>query len=838
MATFTRFLPAALLASSCLLPAVLMAGETTAEENAAEEENIKKLPELDTIVVRARAEEDTVITKDAKGEYRLDRKKLDDFGGATGSITDALKMLPGIQFSEDALKPDALADLKPESISISGGRVYENSFLLDGLSMDSRLDPLADTVNSISSVPGHEQSMFIDLNMLESLTVYESNVPAAYGRFTGGVVEAKSKKPGGEKELNWNYSTTRSDWVKYRVFTVADPTNPTPPEPPRPGEFVRERMGLGAVYPVGETSFITSLNRSYSSTPDISLGKSKAREQENLSLLGKMASPLGNDSTGSLALTYAPYSSTQFLKDIKDSDFTITGGGMSLSGNLETAFASNDSSFGLNVGLSENSRQAPRNFFNWENTASKHWGIENDVSLSREGGYGDIDKQQLSAGLRWATTQHAFTWGGLETTLEYGGDINHQQLEENRLDTSYIYKDSITNTGIDCRGVTLDCVNHEQYFTSRQIYEAGDVEVTLLQYSLHMESRFKYRRLDTTLGLRYDQDNFLKNNDIAPRFRGSLDVFGSGKTQLLFGANRYYGAPLLSYKLREARAPYRTEYRGAYQNIINEWSSNSGQGSYRYVFDDIRSPYSDELTLGIKQSVLGGQAELRYVSRKGHDELAQTVTDVQADGYQWYLMNNEGSSRYQGLSLAWYRDIGQGSIGLHATWSESETSNNDYDSAAEYAEVDEEVWYNGKRVRLNDLLILRSDYSRPLIAGVTLAWQFPAGIRASLLTNYRGKYPTIAETGKSHNAGTITLPDGSVINDSLVIYEDREKPATLISDLKLSWKLGDKPSLAVNLNVNNVLNARSYTVDDGNPSTTSSGIETGRNFWLGLSGRF
>ena len=92
-------------------------------------------------------------------------------------------------------------DLRPESISISGGRFYENNFVLDGLSNSNRLDPASDSSSSsVSDIGGHEQSLFINADLIGELKVYDSNVPAAYGGFTGGVVDATTRRAGREPE--------------------------------------------------------------------------------------------------------------------------------------------------------------------------------------------------------------------------------------------------------------------------------------------------------------------------------------------------------------------------------------------------------------------------------------------------------------------------------------------------------------------------------------------------------------------------------------------------------------------------------------------------------------
>ncbi|MFW5824102.1 MAG: hypothetical protein ACOCVV_03965, partial [Marinobacter sp.] len=752
------------------------------------------------------------------------------FGGPDGSVTDLLGILPNVQFSESEMEVERLHDLRPASISISGGRPYENLFNLDGVSIDSQLDPGGDVSEmSVDDVPGHEQGLFIDLDLVEEVSVYDSNVPAAHSGFTGGVVELKTRRAGREPETKIHYNTTRSDWVDYRVF-VAEDENGEPRAAPEPAEFKRERMGITHSRPVGEaSSLVGSFVRSYSQTPDISLGETVHRTQEAYNGLLKYSFPIG-EAYLDTSLTFAPFESENFIKDAKDSRFNLSGGGASLSSSLEWESGVHEGRVRLGFGATENSRRMEPNFFNWANSPSRNWGREADLSSSREGGFGDLDKTQLNGFLSTRLERRPIDIGEHRFSVEYGGGLRYSHLRHNRLETSYIYQDAVVNTQIQCRGVALDCVPDEQYFASRNVYRAEDVGVGLWQSSLFTEGTWDYQRLSLTLGLVYDYDDFLSNHNVAHRSRGSLDVFGTGSTRLFAGHNRYYGTNLLTYKLREARLPYYTEYRGATQNVVNDWERDSGQGIFRYVFSDLDTPYSDEIAGGIKQNALGGLAELKFVLRDNKDGFSRTATDIQPDGYRWYLMNNDGESEYSSISGSWGRSFGDTSFGVSVTYSETETTNATYDDTIDEFDPNAWVWYEGKRVPRGDLKVLAEDFNRPVTASVRLSHDFSQGRSAGLVTRYRGRYQNIVETSDSEEGQEITLPDGSSIREELPVFEQRERPATWITDLNLDWRVR---AIGINARVNNLFNVRTHAVPEG-----KSGIEAGRSFWLGLSANF
>lgn len=47
---------------------------------------------------------------------------------------------------------------------------------------------------AITALPGQSQGLNIDLSLIESINVQDSNISAAYGHFSGGVIEATTKK--------------------------------------------------------------------------------------------------------------------------------------------------------------------------------------------------------------------------------------------------------------------------------------------------------------------------------------------------------------------------------------------------------------------------------------------------------------------------------------------------------------------------------------------------------------------------------------------------------------------------------------------------------------------
>ena len=79
------------------------------------------------------------------------------------------------------------AVLRPAEISIHGQPFYQNAFLIDGMDATNDLNPAdaEDIWSTPSLVQPHggssPQGYYVDTNLLESIVVYDSNVPAEFG---------------------------------------------------------------------------------------------------------------------------------------------------------------------------------------------------------------------------------------------------------------------------------------------------------------------------------------------------------------------------------------------------------------------------------------------------------------------------------------------------------------------------------------------------------------------------------------------------------------------------------------------------------------------------------
>ena len=158
-----------------------------------------------------------------------------------------------------------------------------------------------------------------------------------------------------------------------------------------------------------------------------------------------------------------------------------------------------------------------------------------------------------------------------------------------------------------------------------------------------------------------------------------------------------------------------------------------------------------------------------------------------------------------------------------------------YDDPVDETGSSEYVFYRGQRRAYGELEVLREDYNRPIVANIAISQIFTERWQGRLNLRYRGVHNHIAKTGGVEDGELVDNGSGGTDREQLTVYEDQKRPHTLLLDLATSYQLptlyGLTPSLQVE--VNNVMNERVYTVDEGN-----EGVEPGRQFWLTLEADF
>jgi hypothetical protein len=806
-------------ALSLLLAAALyfaLSAVSMATETDPQRQEIPALPVLPPVTVIG------VLQNPATGQATMERKIMEQLPAGNGSINDLLGLFPDVQLAEDSRTTSNASEILPPRFSISGGKTYQNNFLIDGVHNESLLDPAA-TDSVINDIPGHPQALFLDAGLVEKISVFDSNIPARYGGFTGGVIVVETRDPGANFGGKLFYRTTRADWTRFHLDE----------EEAAPNDFTKHAAGFDLQVPLSSgIGLLGSYRQLYSRIPLSHLGEPAVQSRRKEDFFLKYAQQL---SDANLRLTFAatPYTSESFIPNAKNSDFILQGGGSQLQLEYERSLSFGEWQTQAFYQLSRNSREAPADFLAWANTDRHAWGRVANVAYSLEGGFGDLEKEQESVSLRTSLAMEPVYSGKLAHTAEIGLELKTIGGTFERKDTTRVYVGAKIEPGIICGADDYACSDGEQYFTSRIVYPQAAVSAQMNRGAFYLQDELRLSCFSLRPGVRLSYDDFMENLDIAPRLAASCDLFGNEQTLLIAGINRYYGQTLLTYKLREAQQPEIYEYRSTYQGLLTEWQPQADRGHNVSRYSRLDTPYSDEFTAGVDQALLGGRLSLKYVRRDNKDEFARDYGPLQADGLRVYTLTNRGESRHESVRLTWERSWARHFFSVNGTWQETAASNEDYDDILNTEDLAERVWYEDHIVYKSELP--RADFNRSWTANLVYTGKLFYGFSFTNVTRYRSGYPSIVDTGASRQVpsgeGRRDPVTGEAIPESLPVLEEKDLADGLVFDWVLQWQSPGKRHLQLRLEVDNVFDARLET-------GAKKEYEIGRQFWAGAELNF
>ncbi|MCR4942225.1 MAG: TonB-dependent receptor plug domain-containing protein, partial [Campylobacter sp.] len=258
--------------------------------------------------------------------------------------------------------------ISPAKISISGGQHYQNNFLIDGVNFNNDLDPayenFATNPNQLANkASGRSQGFALDTDLLDSITVIDSNAGAEYGGFTGGVIDAKTKKPTKDFGLKISYGYTNGNAAKgwphslthYYLDDKDDYLTRTGTgndiyryyDTP---EFEKHKIKLVAEGKINDKlSFVSQINKNISYMPIQvnsfnpynskgytaitpydsveKLNEKRKRKEEQLNIFTKVFYDFSDALRFALSYTYAPDKDWRFMTGSKNSSYSTDHGG-------------------------------------------------------------------------------------------------------------------------------------------------------------------------------------------------------------------------------------------------------------------------------------------------------------------------------------------------------------------------------------------------------------------------------------------------------------------------------------------------------------------------------
>ncbi len=780
-----------------------------------------------------------VADKLQSGKTTIDGQELHAMPTRSGSVTEALKVVPNVQFSNEESSSLTLGEIAPPRVSISGAKPYENNFLIDGTSVSNTLNPTGlgadgDAVSpSQLDVNGADQTIFYDTTLVDSVSVFTSNVPAKYGAFVGGVVDAELKDPRMDR---WHGSLlgrhTRGEWFDLRGV---DDESESSAEQPRFKSYTMQGVVDG---PVGENAAVLlSASRRWSVIP-LLLEENEESEsvqdqrRSNENFFAKVLLAPSSDVELRLDATYAPYSEKRWKPSWPGSEWDLENKAWRFGG--EAAFQESWGKLTAKIVYSQNgySRDSASNL------------------REQLGGTGVPDPDEYSRG---GLGDAIATNRGIDSGL----DLDFDEF----LTGALAWR---VSTGLDLSNVTTDMWNEEtrievmtvpssgQWLLTETDYAESDQSATLNTLGWYAQTDIRWERLTLTPGLRVDHEDFSYNTDVAPRFKAELDTMGDGVFRLVGGVNRYYGGQLRAYAFDRWRPSASRQERWDGTVKFSEGDDKS------YEAKGLNTPYSDELMGGFLGEAAGFSYGLEYVRRDHRDQIISKLAGQDADGDDVYKLTNDGKSTYDGVTLTLSRFFETQRFGSHtltwgATQSKTSTFNGAYNSDVDVDDVSNGYEYDYDRVYYDGEFISRSDmpaddYNAPLV--LTVSWLgswWNDRLRANCATRWRDSTTglksdkrTADETPYGTTASKPTTESSEWL-DAEGKYHDAYKKGVisggLLTDVSLEFDAVKEDLFTVSL----LFDVFNVFASDGHTGVSEVGVprsEYGRGYYAGIRCEF
>ena len=911
--------------------------------------------DIGTSTIRAKAEFEAYQSGES-----INKSLIDSSPSGNGDITSILKVLPNVQYNSANQRGTQGGEIDPANISISGGLFYQNNFQLDGFNMNNDLNPAASNTNynpvAMGATPGHSQGLNIDSSLVDSIMVLDSNVSVAYGGFTGGVVEANTKRASKKFGANVSYQITQAN-ANPQKFSLtnfhiddkimSDFLNSNAPlvnnfEPVFTKHIVRasleslfhEKAGIVASFTTTQ-SFIPldSYAESYKATVTDDLMKIQKRQSYNLFLKAHY-DPLD---TLSLEAQYAfmPQYNNYFIRYTKDSDFDMLTGGhqaglKALWHNKVGLFTAQS-----NFNFLDNSRvNSADNMLQWHYSTSKNWNSGHGAYQS-EGSYGNTDTRQINFNVKltqefepiklsfWENrfnvgaefgyvnayyerykdsyiTNPPFFYYGFVKPLMQGNACNDAFCSIGVVDSSkFIYPDKErqlqNGTIVNGQNAASFANNIGQYLSGIYIYQAGKVNLHNFTSSAFIEDDMRFDldkggEINTRFGLRFDYDTYMDKATIAPRF--SLNYITPApkewQTQLTFGANRYYGRNLFAYALADGKnklniLAYRASASESWDSVVasgqpcptaqalgttnsifklstHNTSCTNATAANDTKFNQLKVPYADEFMGRIAQHIKDFALSVKYIYRKGKDEVRRTTRNVlglEADSTRtsnYYVYTNAGQSTTNIVTLSLQNTKPLETFGIKHfylfafDWTDVRRNYNDYNVAMTAAELDDEfISWGGKIMRYSERPA--TNFVSPWTLRLNTTHSFDIGRTKWLWNNFlrfKSAYNMMLTTAEA-NQDTYN-------GVKVTTFKKFHIPYAFNWDMRLGFEVDiyKGNTLYVNVDIYNVLDNKNIAVynaiatsgpTNGQVATSASQVtvpiyELGRQFWLQMGYKF
>lgn len=541
---------------------------------------------------------------------------------SNGNITDYLRSNPHIRYENSDQNGFQRGEIKPENISINGADPNQTAYFVDNVNINNDLAIDSSIFDgAMQVVPGisHTQAYFFDATMLSKVEVQDSNISASLGGFMGGAVIAKTKQYSGTDSIKLKYRTTRSSWAKMeagdsvqKILKLVRPDDVGVAElQPKYNKqtfniLAEKRLNdnLGMVFGYSRRTSSIEQNRligfDKNAKNKAQLDKQNHQRLSDNLLLNFNWTPQEKERI-EFGLRYSNYKELKYFKENINNN--VSDYHQALGATLAWVHSFN-SGVWTNT-LAYDRFQDKRKSVSAD-VSSVSVELDNGLSYNyEEGGYGN--SQLIQDNLHFSTeyvmdpfylasTEHSISIGGIYQATKY----QFYRPQDVHQKVTLIIGNPITETPL-----------------SNTTTSKGRVKTTYQNIVAYAEDLIKWNKFELRPGIRIERDDYLKNNNIAPRFVARYHPWDD--TGFTLGLNRYYGRSFASLKLANRILK------------INDDSTRQHQN-----FSSLKTPYADELSLSFDQNMGNLALKLGYIHRDNKNRIIlkrETVGAIKKSSY-------------------------------------------------------------------------------------------------------------------------------------------------------------------------------------------------------------
>ncbi|HHF6078323.1 TPA: TonB-dependent receptor plug domain-containing protein [Haemophilus influenzae] len=531
---------------------------------------------------------------------------------SNGNITDYLRSNPHIRYENSDQNGFQRGEIKPENISINGADPNQTAYFVDNVNINNDLAIDSSIFDgAMQVVPGisHTQAYFFDATMLSKVEVQDSNISASLGGFMGGAVIAKTKQYSGTDSIKLKYRTTNSSWAKMeagdsvqKILKLVRPDDVGVAElQPKYNKqtfniLAEKRLNdnLGMVFGYSRRTSSIEQNRligfDKNANNKAQLDKQNHQRLSDNLLLNFNWTPQEKERI-EFGLRYSNYKELKYFKENINNN--VSDYHQALGSTLAWVHSFNSGVWTNTLAYDrfQDKRKSSSNSVETTSVSDENY---EPLYNFEKGGYGNSHLTQDNLHFSTEYVMDPFYLASTEHSISIGGIYQATKYQFYRPQDVH---SKVVQVILDANGSGSDPTELPDSTTSK-----GRVKTSYQNIAIYAEDLIKWRKFELRPGIRIERDDYLKNNNIAPRFVARYHPWDN--TGFTLGLNRYYGRSFASLKLANGILKLNNDSTRQHQN-----------------FSSLKSPYADELSLSFDQNMGNLALKLGYIHRDNKNRI-------------------------------------------------------------------------------------------------------------------------------------------------------------------------------------------------------------------------